>query len=495
MSPVDGRAPCLIGVAQRTIRPEEGPSPEPLLLWDEACRAAVSDTGAPPEKVLGAAGSLDVLYCQSWPYDDPAGRLAERLGIQPASRRYSGIGGTTPHTLVTGAARAMLAGDLDVALIVGAEALDTVRRAKKAGERLPWSYRQKEKQPFPFEAPFHPAEIAHSVFQAWLTFAVFDVARRAHLGVAPTEYRQSLGRLLAPMTEVAVANPHAWFRTPRTAEELIEPTPANRMIAYPYTKTMVAIMDVDMAAALVVATHEAADALGVPPERRVYLRGAGEAHDPVYVAEHEPMWASPAMKVAARRALGGAGAGIDDVAHLDLYSCFASSIGMACDALGLAEDDRRGVTVTGGLPFAGGPGSGYMLHSTASMVERLRGDPGSLGLVSGVGMHMTKHAFGLYSTRPPESRPAPADPAAGPEASRAIRDRWDGRATVAAYTVVHDRAGEPEWGLAVCDLPGGERGYGRIEDRGLLEAAEETEWVGAEVKAEPGPDGINLIVG
>ncbi|MGH9093704.1 MAG: acetyl-CoA synthetase, partial [Acidimicrobiales bacterium] len=349
---VDGRAPCIIGVAQRTVHPGTGPAPEPLALWEEVCRAAAADTGAPADGVLAAAGSLAVVYCQSWPYDDPPARLAARLGIDPAQRVYSGIGGTTPHVLVSGAASAISAGDLDVAVIAGGEALETVRQAKRAGERLAWSHRNPEKKPFPFEAPFHPAEVAHGVFPAWLTFAVFDIARRARLGEDPASYRRALGELLAPMTAVAEANPHAWFRTRRDAGELVQPSPSNRMVGYPYTKAMVAIMDVDMAAALIVASQQAADALGVPPDRRVYLRGQGQATDPVYVAEHDPMWASPAMEVASSAALQGAGVGIDDVAHLDLYSCFASSVNLACDALGLRGDDTRGLTVTGGLPFA-----------------------------------------------------------------------------------------------------------------------------------------------
>src|SRR5207237_5855907 len=148
-------------------------------------------------------------------------------------------------------------------------------------------------------------------------------------------------------------------------------------------------MDVDMAAALVVTSHEKADALGVPAERRVYLRGWCYATDPVYVAEHEPVWASPAMEAASAEALRVAGVGVDDLAHLDLYSCFGSSVNFALDALGLPADDPRGVTVTGGLPFAGGAGSDYMTHSIAALTDVLRADPGSVGLVSGVGMHMT----------------------------------------------------------------------------------------------------------
>ena len=109
-------------------------------------------------------------------------------------------------------------------------------------------------------------------------------------------------------------------------------------------------MDVDMAATVIVASHAKADELGVPLERRVYLHGWCYATDPVYVAEHTDLSASPAMAAASREALTCAGIDIDDVAHLDLYSCFASSVHLACDALGLDPHDDRGLTVTGGLP-------------------------------------------------------------------------------------------------------------------------------------------------
>ncbi|HVA73684.1 MAG TPA: hypothetical protein VNF71_03880 [Acidimicrobiales bacterium] len=498
---LDGRTPCIIGAAQRTWHPGSQPAPEPLQMWSEMVHAAAEDTGVAAGKVLEKIGDLAVLYCQSWRYDDPPARLSDALGIDPARSLYSGIGGTTPHVLISEASAAIAAGDLDVAVVVSAEALETIRQYKKAGERPDWSYHDPVKRPFPFEEPFHPSEIAHSVFQAWLTFAVFDIARRAQLGIPPAEYRRQLGELLAPMTAVAEANPNAWFRRRHTAEDLIEPTPANRMVGYPYTKTMVAIMDVDMAAAVVLASEEAADALGVPPERRVYPRGFAYATDPIYVAEHEPLWASPAMASASAAALSAASAGVDDIAHFDLYSCFGSSLNLAIDALGLSPSDPRGFTVTGGLPFAGGPGSGYMLHSTAAMVDVLRGDPGSLGMVSGVGMHMTKHAFGLYSSAAPDSidwiRGAAGAPGSAPASirpARPIENSHSGEATIAAYTVVHARSGEPEWGLVVCDIPGGARAYGRVEDPGLLSDMESEEWVGTVVQMQSGEAGINRVV-
>jgi acetyl-CoA C-acetyltransferase len=491
---VDPRTPCVIGVAQRTVRPEDGPSPEPLVLWEATARSAAEDAlpggGA---RVLQAADSLQIVYCMAWPYDRPVDRLADALGIDPGHRLYSGIGGTTPQVLVQDAATAILEGQMDLAVITGAEALDTKRRAKKAGERLAWSHRASEPAPFPFEAPFHPAEVAHDVFQAWLTFPLFDIARRARRGIEPAAYAAGIGELLAPFSDVAEANPHAWFPRRRTASELSTPTVDNRIVGYPYTKYAVSIMDVDMAATVIVASHAKADELGVPLDRRVYLHGWCYATDPVYVAEHPDLAASPAMTAASTEAMRCAQADIDDIAHLDLYSCFASSVHLAFDALGLATDDPRGLTVTGGLPFSGGAGSNYVMHSIATMVDVLRADAGSLGLVTGVGMHMTKHAFGLYSTAPP-----PGGQVTPPEAIPAmpampIVDRHTGPATVASYTVAHGRDGAPAWGLVIADVPGGTRAYGRVENADLMVDMEQSEWVGRTVHLTERADGVNLV--
>ncbi len=300
------------------------------------------------------------------------------------------------------------------------------------------------------------------------------------------------------MSEVAATNPHAWFPRSLSAEHLSTPTRDNRLVGYPYTKQAVSIMDVDMAATAVVASHAKADELGVPADRRVYLQGWCYATDPVYLAEHPDLSASPAMAAASAEALRCAGASIDDVAHLDLYSCFASSVHLACDALGISPGDRRGLTVTGGLPFSGGAGSNYLLHSIAAMVDVLRGDPGSLGLVSGVGMHMTKHVFGLYSSEPPASGRAAVPDQAGVQAGldaehppTSIVEHHDGTATVASYTVAHGRDGSAEWGLVLADVPGG-RAYARVEDPELLVALEQEEWVGRAVDLAATPDGVNL---
>lgn len=489
----DPRATCIIGAAQSIVGPEEGDSPEPLALWEQLVRDAAADSGG--RDVARAVESIHVVHCQSWQYDHPADRLLERLGVTGGHGHYSGMGGTTPQLLVQHAADVIAAGDVDVAVIVGAEALATKRRMKKEGRKPDWSHRATDRNPYPFEDPFHPAEVAHEVFQAWLTFPVWDIARRAHLGVTPGEYAAAIGELMAPMTEIAAANPYAWFPTARTAEELATPTAVNRLVGYPYTKYEVSVMDVDLGAAVILASHAKADELGVPAENRVYLRGWCYGADPLYLAEREDLWCSPAMAAAQAEALRTAGVGVDDIAHFDLYSCFASSLHFATDALGLAADDPRPLTVTGGLPFAGGPGSNYVTHALAAMVQRLRADPGSFGMVSGVGMHMTKHAFGVYSTTPgtvewPDESGVEAR--LGELPVRSIRDSATGPATIASYTVAHGRDGVAEWGLVIADLPEGDRCYARVDDPGLLAALEADEWVGRGVELTT-DGGVNTV--
>ena len=489
----DPRAPCVIGVAQHTFRPDAGEAPEPLLQWEAMCREAATDSGA--LSALAAVDSMNVVYPLSWQYDDAPGRLAERLGLPQGSRRLSGLSGTSPQHLLQSAATEILAGRSAVAMVVGGEALATRKRFKRDGRRPEWSFPPAERQPPPFEDPFHPAEIAHEVFQAYLTFAVFDIARRAHVGLSPEENRRQVARLLAPMTGIAAKNPFAWFPVERSEEEILTATPTNRMVAYPYTKHMISFMDVDMAAAVLVTSHEKAEALGVPAERRVYLRGWSYARDPVAVAEREELGRSRAMEEASRQALAGAGVGLDDIAHLDLYSCFGSSVSFARDALGLSAADPRPLTVTGGLPYFGGAGNNYLTHAIATMVGRLRADPSALGLVSGVGMHMGNHVFGVYSATPGAVAPpdlAAAQSRVSDAPVRSIRNPAHGPATIAAYSVVHGREG-PAWGLAVCDLPGGGRGYARTRDAALLASMEQEEWVGRPVTLRPDAQNVNHI--
>jgi acetyl-CoA C-acetyltransferase len=302
-----------------------------------------------------------------------------------------------------------------------------------------------------------------------------------------------MGAMLAPMTTVAAKNPHAWFPIERTAAEIITPTEENRLVSEPYTKYSVAIMDVDMAAAVIVTSHAVADRLHIPRERRIYPRGWAHGHEVWNLAEREDMARAPGLAMVANAAMQMAGVTIDDIGPLDLYSCFASSLHLACDALGI-DPTSRPLTVTGGLPYAGGPANNYMSHSIAAMVEALRAEPG-VGMVSGVGMHMTKHVFGVYS-----NEPGPLDLVPEIALQQEINElptrtitRGDGPATITTWTMTYERDGSPQELLAVCELPDGQRTYAATNDARTMAAATAEEFVGTPVSLSTGENGKTLL--
>ena len=239
------------------------------------------------------------------------------------------------------------------------------------------------------------------------------------------------------------------------------------MVGYPYPKLMNANNNVDQAAAILMCSVDAARRLGVPTDRWVFLRGAAEASDTQYLSLRHDLADSPAIRLAGAAALAGSGIGIDDIAHIDLYSCFPSAVQVSAAALGVDLD--RPLTVTGGLTFAGGPWNDYVSHAVATMVGVLRDDPGTIGLCSANGGLLTKHAIGIYSSQPPatavrvESVQAAVD--AGP--TRHAAPDYAGRATVETYTVMHDRDGRPERAFAFCLLDDGRRTLGTTDDAAL----------------------------
>jgi acetyl-CoA C-acetyltransferase len=482
---VNRQLPCIVGVAQHTWRPDAGDAPHPLEQNLHVARRAVADCGNPA--IVSRIDELDVVRSLSWHYDDLPGAIAAELGLPSGARQLSGMSGTGPQRFVCDAAERILNGERHAVLVTGAEALATRRRARKEGRDLHWP-RATGKPEYPFEDPSHPSELSHDIRQAYVTFAILDSARRAHLGLTPDANRAQEAAMMARLSEQAAQNPLAWFRKAHSGDSLLNLADRDRMVAYPFTRNTMAFMDVDMAAAVLVTSHALADQLGIPARQRIYPHGWGYAKEPPYIAQRDELFHSPAMQAASEQALAMAGVAAADIEFLDLYSCFASNVNFSRDVLGIADDDPRALTVTGGLPYFGGPGNNYTTHSMASMVERLRDHPGSRGLVTGVGMHMTNHSFAVYSSSPREIRAVL--PRAMENIRRDIVAQAAGRAIVVGYTVVH--AGAQRHALAVCELPDGARCYARCDSPEIAAAMEQAEWVGREVTLAC-ENGVNIM--
>jgi acetyl-CoA C-acetyltransferase len=345
--------------------------------------------------------------------------------------------------------------------------------------------------------------MAYELFVPSAMYPLIETAIRARAGRSPAEHRDFLGMLFARFAAVAASNPNAWFRDGHSADRIATPTPDNRYVGYPYTKLMNSIIAVDQAAAVVMTTEAHARELGIDPSRWVYPMGGADQDDVWHVTERPDLSRSPAIRAAARRGLAQAGCHVADVTEFDLYSCFPAAVEVAMDALELPADDPRPLTVTGGLPYFGGPGNNYSLHAIATAVDRVRADRKAKVFVSALGWYITKHAIGIYGgSRGAEpwatgedyarkTEQAAIDQTALPPPLTAA----EGSARIEAFVIRHGRDGNATDGTALLRLESGARALARLDAPGAaLEALENEELVGRSGTVRHDPTaGLNLF--
>ncbi|MBL8350394.1 MAG: acetyl-CoA acetyltransferase [Burkholderiaceae bacterium] len=490
------RIPVLVGcgqVSQREADPRA--ALQPLDLMAQAARQAADDSGAGPA-LLRALDNVTVIRlfadtsprfaCPFGGSSNPPASVAARIGAAQARQlAYTHPGGNMPQWCLNRLGEAIARGELQSALVVGAEALATQKAAQRAKIALDWR-----------EVPggthetwgvarrgWSDLEERHGARAAITMYPMFENAIRGRLGRGIAEHQAAMGTLLARFAAVAAANPLADRRAGYSAEQIATPGSGNPTIAFPYTRLMSANAYIDQGAALIVTSLAQARALGIPAERRVFLHGCADAHDHWHVTERRDFHSSAAMPEVFAQALEMAGVTLADLDVFDIYSCFASAVEVACSALGLAEDDPRGLTVTGGLPYFGGPGNNYVTHSIAEMMQRLRAAPGRKGLVTANGNYLTKHSAGVYSTEPPARPFAPQDPAILQAKLDAVPhpplvELADGEASIETYTVVHDARG-PTGAVVIGRLAGGERFIANTPaDAALLAEMQQQDFLG-----------------
>ena len=480
---VDPRTPVVVGAAQVLQRTDDlSEARGPIDLMVRAVTGAVADAGA----TIATADELTVVRSLSTRDRNPAQAVARRAGIAAVRHGLTPHGGNSPQWLVNDAAARIAAGQLDCAVLTGGEAARSRRRAKAAGADLPWMTADESSA-----APTavgealdlsHPAEVAARIVLPIEIYPMFDVALRAGAGLGVAAHRARIAEIWSRFSRVAARNPSAWSRTAMTPEQIAEPGPDNRMVGFPYTKSMNANNDVDMAAALVLCSAERAEALGIPRDRWVFPVSGADCREHQYVSHRWSFTRLPAVELGARLALDLAGLSAADVGLVDLYSCFPSVVQLGTAAIGI--DPSREPTVTGGLSFAGGPFNNYSMHAIATMVGLIREGRSPHGFVWANGGYATKHSFGVSSASPAPWRHASPQAEIDAMPSRALVTGSDaaGGATVEAYTVVHGRDGAPARAIAAVRTPAGARAWATSGDPALGAAMAADEWVGRTVR-------------
>jgi acetyl-CoA C-acetyltransferase len=449
-SPSPDRIPVIVGIGEITDRPKEiTDGLEPLALLVEALKRAETDSGA---ALLGEIDSLDIVNFLSWRYRDPEKQLASRLGITPKHAYYGPVGGESPIRYLHEAAQRIARGESSVAAVCGAEAQSTATRAERAGITLPWTPFAKDVEEPKRGAAFQkPVAVKLGVFRPVSVYPFYEAAASAHWGQTPREAMAESGVLWSAYSQEASENPNAWLKRRFTPDEITTPSPDNRLIAWPYTKLMVANPTVNMGGALLMTSLAKARAVGIPEHKLIHVIGGASAEEPRDYLERDQFVESHAQNAvlgAVTDLIGGQAKAFDAI---ELYSCFPCVPKMARRTLGLGPDFSP--TVTGGLTFFGAPLNTYMTHAACAMVRKLRGGA-RLGLLYGQGGFVTKH-HGLVLSRQAPAGPLAQETSVQSEADRrrgpvpAFVTKAAGTATVESFTAIYGRDNAIEHGVVM----------------------------------------------
>lgn len=486
--------PVLVGVGEVVEKQRQLElAREPLSLMHAALLAAEQDAGV---ALLAQLDSLEIVAEHSWPYADAPALLAGQLGIQPRHAVYGETGGESPIRFLHEAALRIARGESRVAAVMGAEATYSVAAAKKAGISLPWTPRDRSARLLRGRDIVNPISMQYGIENPTEVYPFYENATLAAWGQTPAQALQETGEIWSRFSQVASGNPAAWSRKTLLPEDIITTSDNNRLIAWPYTKHVVANPLVNQGAAVLMTSEAQAQALGISREKLVYVWGGAAAKEPRDYLLRDQYQRSHAQDAVLEQAKHLAGPrGFD---HVELYSCFPCVPKMARRVLNLAAD--RELSVTGGLNLFGAPLNNYMTHAACAMVRRLRAGSGASGLLYGQGEYVTKHHALVLGT---EAGAAEAlrreyqldagvtrSSAAMPE----LKVDHRGDAQLETFTILYTREGMPAQGVVICRSPQGARLMARVPASDSATLAVLTDLRRSPVnrpgRAQPGEDGL-----
>jgi acetyl-CoA C-acetyltransferase len=487
-------------VAQKTSRPSSIEEfVHPLEAMASVAGQSVEDAG--DRGLLRQIDAVCVINMMSWSLSNPAEAVGEAIEALPGLREYAAIGGNSPQAMVNRLADHLAAGRCRFALLTGCEVMHSLRMSARTGieltgRREPLSVPVVGQQ----KAGTLDVEGSHGADLPVRLYPILETALRAKEGLSLEQHRERLGRFGVDFSRVASTNPHAWYPVERTADEIVTVSAKNRMLGYPYTRLLNSELYVDQSSALLMTTPSAARSLGIPESRWVYLHGGQDGHDEWFVSHREELASSPAIQGCVDAALDQCRGSLSDLSFFDFYSCFPVMVFLAQSMLGIADGDPRPRTLTGGLPFFGGPGNNFVTHAIVEAVQRCRQKPDELGMVTANGYYATKHSVGIYGKREPAgdwSRESPESFQASLDArSKPVEIEFapSGLLTVEGYTVWHGRDGEPEFGVVCGRTDSGRRAWARTpHDVDLYRAMMTQEWVGRMGRFRDRQGSTNLV--
>ncbi|TFF99093.1 MAG: hypothetical protein EU541_05845 [Promethearchaeota archaeon] len=460
--------PILVGASQYTQTKKVKNRLDPLSLMEKTGNMVIKNsTNKPIREYIDAIFMINI---NSWSYKDAPSELAKRLNLNLKKKVYLPDGGNTPQMLINRAANAIYKNKFKAVLVIGAEAAYSLLLSKKGNKELDWP---KRRTPDYMEGEIwdgiNDFENKYKFKFPPYTYAVFETAVRASLEHTLEEHEKHMGKLFQHFSEVAANHPYSWSQNAYNANQIISPTTKNRKICHPYMKLMCSNMFVDQSAAVLLTQESLAEKLAIPKENWVYLMGTADFKNIHEITQRPALHTSPACREGSRIALEQAGLKLSDIDAFDLYSCFPSIVEIMMEEIGISESDSRNLTLTGGLPYFGGPWSNYSLHAIATAVDLIHKNPHFTIMVVANGGYNSKQSFGIYGKRPPKIPFNELD--LKPIQKRILNNKLDpplkianGILTVEGYTIIFNRNQEPKEGIVIGKLDTGRRTLAFIKE-------------------------------
>ena len=390
------KTPVVIGISSIQQKGSFEQLDEALILMEKATQKAIVDSTNP--KITDYIDQIQIPKGY-WKYRDPGKWIAERNNIQSAVTSVTKIG-VLQQNLINSACHDIAQGKIRASLIVGGEA--RYKKILALKENKEFIETKLNINPDFYVKAADELQTKEEQDELGLMavgyYAILETAYRKKNGLSLQEHKDKISNMYAEFSKVAANNPDGWIDSMKSAKDIKLVSKENPLQAFPYNKLHCSSWNVNQASAMILCSEDLADKLDIPRNKRVYPLVSSETNHMIAPIQRPKLSESTGLDLAASFIKNICDEHKIQPNIYDLYSCFPVAVQMFADSLNLGSEDVK--TVTGGMPFAGGPLNNYMIHSTVKMVSEIRNNHSNIGLVTGVSGMMTKQAFALWAKEP-----------------------------------------------------------------------------------------------
>ena len=450
---------------------------EALILMDKACKKAIGDSTN-----SNITEYIDEVRVPKgfWRYRDPGKWVAENNNIKSVETTVTKVG-ILQQNLINTACNKIQNGEIEASLILGGESRFKMLKSsieKKDYVETPLNINPDiyDKSSEELQLDIEEKELGS---MAVGYYAILESAFRASLNKDIKSHSEYISKMYSHFSKVASVNDDAWIDNPLNPSEIEYVSSKNPLMAFPYNKNHCSSWNVNQSCAIILCSEAVADKLKVPFEKRVYPLASSETSYMIPALQRPNLIEPMGMKLAANFILNICKENNLDIDMYDLYSCFPVAVQMFAKFLKITDIDQ--MTITGGMPFAGGPLNSFVLHSTTKLISRIREMDKGIGLVTGVSGMMTKQSYSLWSKNPNIDfiHKDFTNEAKNKEIPIEISNITEGNGKIIGYTIINYDS-KPK-AIMYINASDGKRKLITSSDKSIIKLMENKEWIGKKI--------------